>query len=256
MPEVEMLLCGFNANTDQARLGLSMVTLVRGSRNTLVDVGHFGRRQLLVQALEQRSLRPEQIDTIVLTHAHWDHSQNVDLFSNARIVVHSSEVEHSRHPNPGELATPRYFAKTLEGHIVVDAREGMELEAGVSILETPGHSAGHISVLVHTSEGLVIIAGDALSDAGALARGMPFLVFWDVEQARSSVQKIRSAASRVYPGHDRPFQLKRDGGVEYLVPAPTVHFSGILEHDGSTFGITLGLDPPRTTEVHPSARER
>ena len=65
MPEVEMLLCGFNANTDQARLGLSMVTLVRGSRNTLVDVGHFGRRQLLVQALEQRSLRPHSLTSML-----------------------------------------------------------------------------------------------------------------------------------------------------------------------------------------------
>ena len=254
MPEIDIVLRGFNVNTDQARLGLSTVALVRGRQNTLVDVAHFGRRQLLVQELEQRGLKPEDIDTVVLTHIHWDHSQNLDIFSNARVVVHPAEVEYSRQPNAGELATDRYFAKTLEGHTVVDASEGMELEPGVTLMETPGHSIGHISVLVQTSQGPAVIAGDALSDAGALRRGAPFLIFWDSKQARSSLSRITAAASLIYPGHDRPFQIKEEGEVEYLLPPTTVHLSGILEHDGSTFGITVGLEPPRGTEVHPSAR--
>lgn len=45
MPEVELLLTGFTIGTDQGGLGLSTVTLIRGSRNILVDVCHFGRRR-------------------------------------------------------------------------------------------------------------------------------------------------------------------------------------------------------------------
>ena len=254
MPEIDLVLGGFSVNTDQARLGLSTVALIRGRGNTLVDVAHFGRRQLLVQCLEQRNLRPDDIDTVVLTHVHWDHAQNIDLFPNAQIVVPRAEVEYSRRPNPGELATPRYFAATLEGRTVVDAVDGMELEPGVTIMETPGHSTGHVSILVETPQGPAAIAGDALSDAGALSRGMPFLVFWDTEQARSSVRKIAAAASRIYPGHDRPFRIVQGGQTEYLVPAATVHLSCLLEDGGSTFGITVGLDPARGTEIHPSAR--
>ena len=254
MPQIELVLAGGNVNTDQCRLGLCTVALIRGEQNILVDVAHFGRRQLLLQELEKKGLKPDDIGTVVLTHCHWDHAQNVDLFPTARFVIHPKEVEYSRHPNPGEQATAHYFARMLEGVKVTDAREGQVLMPGVTVMETPGHSAGHISLLVDTPQGKAIIAGDAFSDAGAPKRGLPFLVFWDEAQARESIKRIASAASVFYPGHDRPFRVKADGSVEYLTPPMTVQLSAIFESHGSTVGLTLGLDKPRTSEIHPAAK--
>ena len=255
MPEIEVLLRGMNINTDQSSLGLCTVALVKGSKNILVDTAHFGRRRLLLGALEERGLKPGDIDTVVFTHCHWDHAQNFDLFPDAEMVIHPSELEYARNPNPNEWATARYFIRALEGYKVVEAKGGMDIIPGVTVMETPGHSAGHISLLVDTVEGKAAIAGDAFSDAGAPGRGLPFLVFWDEAQARESLKRIASSASIFYPGHDNPFRMTDDGRVEYLVPPCGVHVTGIFRHDGSTFGVTVGLDTPRSAEIHSEARK-
>ena len=99
MPEIEVLLPGFSVSSDQGTLGLCTVTLVRGEKLTVVDVGHFGRRTMLVETLEDHGISPEEIGRVILTHAHWDHSQNTDLFPNAEIVISKQELEYSRNPN-------------------------------------------------------------------------------------------------------------------------------------------------------------
>ena len=102
MPEIEVLLPGFSVNTDQTTLGLCTVTLIRGTKLTVVDVGHFGRRTMLVETLKSHGISPEDIGRVILTHAHWDHSQNTDLFPNAEIVISTKELESSRIPRAND----------------------------------------------------------------------------------------------------------------------------------------------------------
>ena len=47
MPELEIIMGGYSINTDQTRLGLCTVTLIRGEVLSIVDVAHFGRRNML-----------------------------------------------------------------------------------------------------------------------------------------------------------------------------------------------------------------
>ena len=177
MPTIDILLTGMSAGTDQARLGLATIALVRGQNNILVDVGHYGRRELLQRALESRGLTPDDIHMVVLTHAHWDHAQNVDVFPKARFLIHPLELDYSRAPRKGDWATPSYFAATLQGLNVEEVVDGTELEPGVRIVETPGHTRGHISVAVDTPDGTAVIAADAFPDAGVVGRGRPYLIF-------------------------------------------------------------------------------
>ena len=254
MPTVDLLLRGYNVATDQGSLGASTVTLVRGQKNILVDVGPYGRRALLEAALRQRGLTPDDIDVVVITHAHWDHAQNVDLCKRARLLISRAEVEYTRSPRPGDFATPSYFAATLQGLDVEYAREGMQPEPGVTIIETPGHTAGHLSVVVETDQGAVVLAADALSDADSLDRGHPFIIFWDVEQAVASMKKILARGSVIYPGHDRPFRVV-DGRPEYLVPPQGITITGFLEYRGSVASSSWGLGERRVPVIHPEARQ-
>src|SRR5581483_5942504 len=81
MATVTTVLQGFGFGTDQGTVGFCGVTLVQGGgKKILVDTAHIGRRQLLVQRLKEMGLSPRDIDVVVLTHAHWDHSLNMDLF--------------------------------------------------------------------------------------------------------------------------------------------------------------------------------
>jgi len=252
MPEIEVLLPGFSINTDQTTLGLCTVTLVRAEKLTVVDVGHFGRRTMLVDTLRSHGIEPEDIGRVILTHAHWDHSQNTDLFPNAEIVISKQELEYSRSPRANDYATAKYFADTLSPHTVIEVSGETQLEKGLGTFDTPGHTAGHQSVVVETSNGVVCLGGDAISDGGALKRGLPAFVFWSVEQAQASLKKIAATASVIYPGHDRPFRIDGDN-IEYLTAAPTIKISGFLDAGRDLVSMELGLPPRFEPRINPDA---
>lgn len=252
MPDIEVLLPGFSVNTDQSTLGLCTVTLIRGEKLTVVDVGHFGRRTMLVETLKSHGISPEDIGRVILTHAHWDHSQNTDLFTNAEIVISKQELEYSRNPRANDYATAKYFADTLSTHTVIEVSGETELEKGIGTFDTPGHTAGHQSVVVETDSGVVCLGGDAISDAGALERGVPAFVFWSVEQAQASLKKISQTASVIYPGHDRPFRIQA-GKTEYLTAAPTIKVSGFLDTSRDLVSMELSLPPKFEPRINPDA---
>lgn len=254
MPSIELLLHGMSVNTSQGRMGLCTVVLLRGRRNVLVDVGHYGRRQQLEAALEAAGLSPADIHVVVLTHAHWDHAQSIDIFTSAEIAVHPAELDYTRAPWPGDYATPRYFADTLRGLRVREAYEGVEVDDGVHILDTPGHTRGHISVLVDTPGGPVCIGGDAFTTADTVRTGRPRLMFWSEADAEASVQKVLRASTTIYPGHDLPFRIVGEGRVEYLVPNPGLEITGETYGGASPYSVRITPGPGLGEWVHPRAR--
>ncbi|MBI4337787.1 MAG: MBL fold metallo-hydrolase [Chloroflexi bacterium] len=251
MPEVDLLLTGYSMSTDQGGLGLSTVALIRGRQNILVDTGPHGRREVLLNALKAQGVSPDQIGTVVMTHAHWDHTQNVDVFPKAAVAIHPAELDYARSPKPSDWATARYFPESLRGRRVKEVVEGEEVEPGIKVLETPGHTKGSISLVVQTAKGPVAITGDAMSDAGTPQRGKPFLIFWDERQAEQSVQKLLKAARTFFPGHDRPFRLEDDNGVTYVGGDIGIRVSASLGHGLGTVEVYIGPGAPRQVRVMP-----
>ena len=246
MPTVETLLHGNSVNADSGSFGFCSITLVRGEKLTLVDSGHVGRRRFLVQELGERGLTPADIDITVVTHAHWDHAQNYDLFE-APLLIHTDELKYVRKPHDNDWATPRWTAAMLEFESrVQQVDEGYEIEPGVRIMHTPGHSAGTVAVIVDTDAGSVAITGDGIQSAVAAITKQNALIFWNEREAQESIERILQTAETVYPGHDVPFRMLRNGGYEYLVPKQML-LSGL---DPAEKGITF--DPtPREPYIMP-----
>ena len=248
MPEIHHLITGFHVNTDQGNLGFSTVALIRGQNNILVDVGHKGRANHLSDALAQAQVREEDINMIILTHSHWDHCQNTDMFPNAKILMHPRELEYATSPKKGDLATARYFLASLQDRDVEEVVEGAEIEPGLRILETPGHTRGHISVLVETPQGLVAVSGDALPWANSVITGMPSVIFWNEAEAGESVKKLLDASRAFYPGHDRPFNLGTRNAVQYIGGADSLRM--LLSHDGvGDITIKVAPDAPMVPRI-------
>jgi len=247
MPKVETVLQGFTVSTDQGRVGFCSVTLIRGSRNILVDAAQVGRRQLLQQRLAALGASPRDIDAVFLTHAHWDHILNMDLFPNAEFLIHPAEREYAKHPHEGDWATPKYTSKILESYRLREVKEGQEIDDGVRVIETPGHTPGSMSVLVETPQGRAALCGDTMHNSWSAVSGLPLLVFWDVERAKTSIRKILDRSDIIYPGHDRPFRLVA-GRVHYLERTGIKIFGLPLSGDGEgSQGISYGLEPPLET---------
>ena len=251
MPKVEVLLHGDPFRTDMGTPGFCSVVLVEGTKRTIVDTGHVGRRSFLQTALQERGLTPADIDVTVMSHAHWDHAQNFDMFDDATMLIHQWERKYAGRPHRNDWATPRWTGAMIDFLSKVEAVEdGYEIEPGVWVMHTPGHSPGSIAVMVETDDGLVAVTGDVLHYGSvALSRVNP-LVFWNPDEARRSIDRILETADAIYPGHDRPFRVV-SGSIEYLAPRQ-ITLSGIDPNDPG-----VRFDPsPRVPYVMPGIEEQ
>jgi N-acyl homoserine lactone hydrolase len=221
-PHVETLLEGNGFDTDQGGIAFCAVTLIQGTdaagkvRRIVVDPGASGRMLALQDALAQRGLTGSDIDAVVLTHAHWDHMQNLDPFDRAVFHVHPNELNYIKNPHPGDFATPRWTKAVIDCYDVREVTEATEVIPGVTVIEAPGHSAGSIAVAVTTAEGVAVVTGDAIQSVSVARSGRNPLVFFDEEAAAHSITRLLKIADIIRPGHDRPFRLSGTGTAEYL----------------------------------------
>ena len=220
-PSLELLLTGYSAGSDQGGPGFCSVYLVEEQdHRVLYDCGHIGRRKALRRALTRRGLEPSDISLVVLSHAHWDHMQNADLFGHAPVLMHGDELRYLDAPDPLDHATPPWSKAVLSSLDLRETGEGETLVPGVTVIDLPGHTPGSIGLTVETEDGLAVLTGDAVATPGTLRSGRCSAVLFDVAQADASVLRVRSLADVVYPGHDRPF---RTGTYDYLTePEPLV----------------------------------
>ena len=220
-PKVEILLSGYSLDTNVGLAGFCTVTLVEGvdvngeRKRILFDPAHVGRRVVLYEALAQRGLGPLDIDGVVLSHSHWDHIQNIDVFDHAPIMIHPFERQYSLEPHASDWATPAWTGAILERQKLIDVQEGDQLLQGVRVVDMPGHTPGGIGLAVETGDGLAVIAGDALHHARIALIGENPLIFWDRAAARDTITRVVKMADRIYPGHDQVFRVV-NGEIEYL----------------------------------------
>jgi glyoxylase-like metal-dependent hydrolase (beta-lactamase superfamily II) len=214
---VDLLIPGLPAKTDHFLFGIcSLMLLHCRNRNILFDCGPFRVRQALIQALADHGLAPEHIDTVFISHLHWDHIENIDLFRHADILVPRLEFEYLGAIRPSDWATPPYAREMLQGMRVTLLEDcEQELFPGVRTILLPGHSIGLQGLVVHTGQGGLVLASDAVWSARDAVRGHPDLALFDPEKGRASLARALASGVLFYPGHDRPFTLK-DGRVTYM----------------------------------------
>jgi glyoxylase-like metal-dependent hydrolase (beta-lactamase superfamily II) len=259
-PHVETVLDGYRLGSDQGAIAFCSITLVEGLddqgvlRRILVDTGHTGRRPALDAALRQRGLTRDSIDTIVCTHAHWDHIENLDIFPQATIVMHPDERRYARRPHRNDFGCPEWIDAVLAryGHRIRTAAEGTALLPGVEIVAAPGHSAGTIAIAVATSGGIAVITGDAIQNAAVARERRNALVFWNNEQATMSISKLLAIGDIIYPGHDLPFRLHADGRTEYLHDMQLT-LTGV---EAGQPGLVLQPDPETRQTIMPGIEEQ
>ncbi len=178
---------------------------VAGRRDGLDAFGRLvaiGSENLPAAQLALLGLAPSDMTELVITHGDIDHVGGIADFPHATIVT--SRIER-------EVGPPRYFGDVRPVAWPTDAHYRLadgdqEIAPGLTLLATPGHSPGHLSLLVRLREtGPVLLACDAISREHELETGVNGGAS-DVEQARESARRLLEIAAEedahLVHGHD------------------------------------------------------
>jgi len=246
MARLDIVMQGSSFRTNLTSLGICTIALIREKDNVLLDTGHFGNRRQVLDALKSLGLSPSDIDRVILTHSHWDHALNLEIFSHATVLINSKELAHIRSVKGGDWATPSAVGLIM-GRMKTQTTTGDQaLSDDIRVIETPGHSPGHQSVLVRTEKGTALLTGDAMPTLRSYFRGLPDYITTTEEEARRSIAKLKELKPDVYyPGHDRPFHIV-NARPEYLAHSELkVVFRRETEEN---FGIILSTEEPEKPE--------
>jgi N-acyl homoserine lactone hydrolase len=175
--------------------------------------------------LRSRGLDPGEIPVVVMTHMHIDHSSAISEFPNSTFVL--SEVEwQAATVGPKPLLNGyrrEHFDYAFDFRTVDFDRGGIDSyssfgrcfdlfgDGSVRLAYTPGHSAGHVSVIAHLAERDFVIGGDAVYTEGQLDGSAPLAPRpFDAHNYRRSLQELRLFRKEfpgaiVTPGHDPSF---------------------------------------------------
>ena len=197
--------------------------LIRGQdRVLLVDTGftpEVGARRgrttttAPLEALRRLDVSPAEVDTVVVTHGHYDHTGHASAFPDAELVMSGRELDFWS----GPYARRAQFAHAAEwsdldllaqrdrqGEVRrVSGRE--EIAPGVVVREVGGHTPGQLLVEVDAEQGPVVLASDSVHYYDELERDRPFVVVADLEAMYAgfdTVADLVSAGAVVVPGHD------------------------------------------------------
>jgi glyoxylase-like metal-dependent hydrolase (beta-lactamase superfamily II) len=177
-------------------------------RTILIDTGvgdgatphPVTRPRRLPANLIAAGVHPDEVDVVVLTHLHWDHTGwntvarddgFTPLFTRARYLVQRAEWHHWT-ATEERRRTVRY-ARSLRpleeaGQLqLVDGAWGVA--DGFDLLPVPGHTPGHACVRVASADTVAYIVGDALHHAAQISHPQ-----WC---SRADLDPARAAASRL-----------------------------------------------------------
>jgi N-acyl homoserine lactone hydrolase len=157
----------------------------------------------VADALDDLDLTPGDIGLVINTHLHFDHCGQNAVFKHAAFYLQRAELDRARVESP-QLTDWFDFMNARFELLDGDA----EVLPGLRVIATPGHTAGHQSVLVDSADGRCdALVGDAAYKPrlylDPAAEDLPEGQATDVPAWRASVGRIRSAApDRVHFCHD------------------------------------------------------
>ena len=152
----------------------SCVYLVKLNKKfILIDTGSILTRNELKKDLEKLKINPKEIEIIILTHNHWDHTGNNKLFSNAKIYGNKKDFKKEKVLDINKLNLKEF-----------------------KIISTPGHTEGSFCILYKD----ILFSGDTIFHNGYIGR--TDLPGGDYDKIQKSLAKLSKIKYKILcPGH-------------------------------------------------------
>ena len=183
----------------------SCYLIKHGDDYMLWDTGHamtapnVAPKVSLVDQLAQLKLTPDQIKFVGISHYHADHTGQVASFPKATVLIGKGDWDAISAPAPAQGVNAGPFAAWIKGEGKVEPLlndKDVFGDGSVIVLNTPGHTPGHHSVLVKLAQtGSVLISGDAVHFRENYdTNGVPWFNF-DRAQSLASIDRMKKIAA-------------------------------------------------------------
>lgn len=205
------------------------VWVARNSRHTVVidtgfdaEAAKLRKRELLrnpADGLQRLGVDCGHVEHVIITHMHYDHAGNLQLFPRARFHLQDHEMA---------FATGRYMAHPFFAHAYnleavvamvrlvyagqVQFHDGdAQILPGLTVHRVGGHTHGLQVVRIWTHLGWVVLASDATHYLANMNTGRPFPIVADVMRMTDGWRRLQELVTRpdyIIPGHD-PLVMRR-----------------------------------------------
>lgn len=231
-PDIAIAEYAADHEVQPVNLSINAYLINTGSRLVLIDTGAgelLGTSSgLLISNLNAAGYQPEQIDTILLTHIHADHSGGLSVggvrqFSNATVHVDRCDLEYfvTGKDHPGQSSALRATIQQSRATVgpYLDAKKIALIQAGDAILPgitsrtQPGHTPGHMAYLVQNEGHEMLFWGDIIHSSEVQFEHPEVTVQYDVNPNEAGKTRLRE------------FEFSADRGI--LVASDHISFPGL-----------------------------
>ncbi len=165
------------------------------------------------EGLTALGIRPDSVKDVIVTHLHYDHTGNYDLFPNARYHLQDTEIAYAtgrcmchqalRVPFEEEDVVAM-VRKVFAGRVCFHDGES-QVAPGITVHKIGGHSKGLQCVRVKTKRGPVVLASDATHLYSHFEGGRVFPITYNVAEVvegYATMKRLAASINHVIPGHD------------------------------------------------------
>jgi len=195
-------------NIHQLKLGAVNAYLIEDQEELiLIDTGYPGNEDKILGYIQKIGKTPEQLQHIILTHLHADHSGSAAALSDrttAKSYIHPDDAEMLktgralREPirvSPGLVSKLVYYlfikwatrtVPPVDTDEKIDEQENFPVGKGFQVIHLPGHCKGQIALL-YKDHGGVLFAADSCANL----LGLGFTpVYEDLEQGKKDLARL------------------------------------------------------------------
>lgn len=244
--DVQAFLAQHFLSEEEAYFHTNHLLIETGDATVLVDVGSgtrwFNSTGRLLQNMEAAGVDPSSITHVVITHAHPDHIWGIRddfdeaIFPDVEYIIGQAEYDYWMQDGLVNRVAPEFqqFVLGAVNSINVDgaewtlAQDGHEITSGVRLIATPGHTPGHMSVMVESGDKSLIALGDSMNHAFINFARPTWYNGTDTDgdltvQTRQKLLDMTATDRIAVVGYHFPFpgvgHVQRDGDAYRFIPA-------------------------------------
>lgn len=159
--------------------------------------------------IKKKRINPDEVDYVILSHLHHDHSSNIDLFKNARVVLSKRGwLEYMKKERPYYYndilfpTKPIKYISALPADKIILVDDEMEILPGLKVFYAGGHTPGCLAVEAKTAAGNVVMSSDVAFLKDNLKSNHPIGLFYNLWECFEAYKKINKRADIILTSHD------------------------------------------------------